>query len=89
MGERADIYEMGLICYQLGLTPANVQEYVGMGANCLHRGLTPADLVDLWRIKLRAIDGYDSIDNEYADEVFIDTNKIPLSDYSGGNDFTN
>ena len=39
--------------------------------------------------ELRAIDGFDSIDNEYADEVFIDTNKVPLSDYSGGNDFIN
>lgn len=39
--------------------------------------------------ELRAIDGFDAIDNEYADEVFIDTNKIPLSDYSGGNDFVN
>ena len=39
--------------------------------------------------ELRAIDGFDAIDNPYADEVFIDTTKIPLSDYSGGNDFIN
>ena len=39
--------------------------------------------------ELRAIDGFDAIDNPYADEVFIDTTKIPLSDYSGGDDFIN
>lgn len=39
--------------------------------------------------ELRAIDGYDAIDNPYADEFFVDKNKVPLSDYLGGNDFTN
>ena len=31
--------------------------------------------------EIRIMQGWDEIDNEYADEIFIDTNKIPISDY--------
>lgn len=57
MGERADIYEMGLVCHQLGLTPDTVQEAVVMGASSLIRGITQDDISDLWRIKVRAYGG--------------------------------
>ena len=29
---------------------------------------------------MRIIEGYDTIDNSYADELFIEQGKIPLSD---------
>lgn len=57
MGERADIYEMGLICHQLGLTPGIVQEILMMGASCKYRGISQDDISDLWRIKVRAYGG--------------------------------
>lgn len=31
--------------------------------------------------EIRIMQGWDEIENEYADEIFIDTNKIPISDY--------
>ena len=34
--------------------------------------------------EMRIIEGYDEIDNQYADEVFIEQGKIPLSDYGFG-----
>lgn len=34
--------------------------------------------------EMRIIEGYDEIDNPYADEVFIEQGKIPLSDYGFG-----
>jgi len=34
--------------------------------------------------EMRIIEGYDEIDNPYADEVFVEQGKIPLSDYGFG-----
>ena len=34
--------------------------------------------------EMRIIEGYDEIDNQYANEVFIEQGKIPLSDYGFG-----
>ena len=34
--------------------------------------------------EMRIIEGYDEIDNQYANEVFIEQGKIPLSDYGLG-----
>jgi hypothetical protein len=30
--------------------------------------------------EMRIIEGYDTIDNPYADEVFVETGRMPLSD---------
>ena len=32
--------------------------------------------------EIRVMQGWDEIDNEYANELFIDNNKIPMSDYA-------
>ena len=50
---RADIYKMGLVAYQIGLTPETVQEAILFGAKAEVRGVTSQDVDDLWRIKVR------------------------------------
>lgn len=57
MGERADIYEMGLTCWQLGLTPDTIQDVISLGASCNTKGISKEDIIDLWRIKVRSYPG--------------------------------